>query len=370
MRANGIVWAAMLVGGCTAVVVDPLPDAGVTDAGVSIALLNSGATRLSEAICEYRTRCNGLALDMQTCLEALANEPSTFGSPEAMVDSVSAGRVAFVESQFGECVRAAANLPCFPLRADPLDIDACHAAFIGLVQEEDRCTTDFACENGLSCVPQLFSGVCAGRCERPIDNTCTRQGDCEIGTICQLGACIRANAGGGLDDPCGSYVECALGLQCVQISTLDFRCRPLGGDGVACRLDAGIQCRNGLSCVTAAGQQVGRCRPFAIRGDVCVDTFQCGGAESSLICEPLSGLCIDRPSYGPCLFAGGMAVCNPLDAYCDITRVPPECVPLSRVGDWCREDIECGPRHENVSCLRDPHGVDRCTLVERVRCLP
>lgn len=370
MRTSRRVWAAWLLAGCTAAVVDPLPDAGVNDAGVSIALLTSGAERLNEAVCRYRTRCNGLNMEMSTCLEALAHEPSTFGMAEAIIDSVSAGRIEFVEARFGDCVRAAANSPCFPLLENPLDNAACEAAFVGLVQEDDRCTTDFACEGGLSCVASPMDGVCAGRCERPLDNSCERPTDCDVGTVCQLGECIRANAGGGLDEPCGSYVECALGLQCVQVSPLDFRCRPLGGIGVACQLDAGIQCQNGLSCVTQAGQQVGRCRPYVVRGDVCVDTFQCGGETSSLVCDPLSGLCIDRPSYGPCLHVAGMSVCNPLDAYCDLTRVPPECVPLGRVGDRCRNDIECGPRDANVSCLRDAQGVGRCTLVERVRCVP
>lgn len=356
--------AALLAYGCAAVV-DSAPDAGVNDAGVSIGFLTSGAAQLSDAICDYRVRCNGVALERADCLAALSNGPSSFDQPDAIVAAVRAGKVVLNLDQFDDCLRAASALPCFPFQADPLNIEACRAALIGVTKAGEPCTTDFACEDNGSCVATPVDGVCAGRCQARGAAGCVSQSDCDVGEICQLGDCIRANAGAGLDEACGSFVECALGLECVQVNPIDFRCKPLGGDGETCRLDAGIQCRQGLSCVVAAGQREGRCLPFVGRGDTCLETFQCGGPQSPLACDPLSGLCVERPSAGPCLFAGSVAICHPLDAFCDLTRVPPACVRLGQPGDLCRSDVECGPRGENVACVNG-----RCELIDRVDCVP
>lgn len=358
------VGAALVAGGCSSSD-DSTPDSGLTDAGVSIGFLTSGSSQLSEAICDYRVRCNGVSLERDDCLAALSNGASSFNQPDALVEAVRVGAVTLDLDQFDECLRTASALPCFPFLANPLDIDACRAAFIGARQSGESCTTDFACADGGLCVATPVDGVCAGRCQPPSRSDCVDQSDCDIGETCQFGRCIRSNAGAGLDEPCGSYVECALGLECVQINTIDFRCKPLGGDGAPCRLDAGIQCQQGLSCVVAAGEREGRCLPFVGRGDTCLETFQCGGPLSPLACDPISGLCVERPSAGPCLFAGGVAICHPLDAFCDLTRVPPACVNLGQPGDLCRSDVECGPRGENVACL-----AGRCALIQRVECVP
>lgn len=356
--------AALMSFGCSAVD-DSVPDAGLTDAGVSIGFLTDGASQLSNAICDYRIRCNGVALERADCQAALSNGTSSFNQPDAIVEAVRAGTVVLNLDQLDDCLQAASALPCFPFREDPLDIDACRAALIGVVPSGEPCTTDFACEDSASCVATPVEGVCAGRCQSLSGTDCVEQRDCAIGEVCQLGTCIRANAGAGLDEPCGSYVECALGLECVQVNPIDFRCKPLGGDGETCRLEAGIQCRQGLSCVVAAGQREGRCLPLVGRGDTCLETFQCGGPQSPLACDPVSGLCVERPSVGPCLMVNDIGLCQPFDAFCDLTRVPPACVSLGQPGDFCRADVECGPRGENVACL-----AGRCAIIERVECVP
>lgn len=346
------------------------PGGSGATSGVSQRLLANGVEEIETAVCRYRTRCNGVVLSMNDCLSALQVGPSTFGSADALVSSVDAGLVEFDETHYDDCLYDTSNLSCFPLSGRPLDVPACRRAFVGLVASGGRCTTDFACADGGVCVLRSTGGACEGECVSSSARACSGPLDCRAGELCQLGSCIPVNAGARLDEPCGGFVACAAGLQCVRRAGFDYRCRPLGAQGQLCRVDGRNGCDEGLMCVAQAGTVQGQCLPLARAGDSCLETWACGGPQSGLYCDALSGVCVERPGYGECTFVGTKAYCARDDLYCDLSRVPPACVPLRNVGEPCRVDSECGPAGENVACVRGLDGLERCALIERIECMP
>lgn len=364
MRGRGWwVWALVLIAAC-----DRAPASQATG------FLDSGARRLETALCERAVRCRTVdAVTVVDCLAAQAVSPTTFNSPQALVDSIAAGRIQLDEAQADACIEAITQETCSPTFTGLQDIEACARAFVGQVPNGSRCITDFACLAGTSCRPTASTtdSACVATCSTLGPRECRNGLDCAQGEFCEFGTCTGIRAQGGLGQPCGTGGTCEPGLLCLPSSpTTDFICAPPPGINTTCFLGPGITCDTDLLCVPDDNFSAGVCVPPASIGAPCSLAMQCGGPGSNLVCDPVQGRCVVPPSTGPCLQVSSTGFCDEQRAFCDVSFGVPVCVPFRPLGTGCASDRECGPLTSNVRCVFDPGGAGLCTEVRRERCVP
>lgn len=335
-------------------------DAGTTDGGVVTgSFVQDGAARLTASLCAFAARCRFVASE-GSCLANPALLPPDFGSPAGIVDGALRGEIVIDDAAADRCIEDVRVLPCTATRTSPIQIAQCETAFRGVVQVGGRCATDLACASGAQCLASFVGGSCIGVCDVVGPSQCVRDADCPTTHACIAGGCQPRSIGAGtLGEQCGSLTPCNPGLACVQSSPTIFRCEEAPGIGGPCSIRGGDPCGTGFVCAVgtnvALGPQFGTCVPARGLGETCVTPFECGGFFSNLICN--GGICVNRPTTGPCFFFGPFDVCDPAFAFCDGTVSPPQCRPRTAGTVGCFSDLDCGAasgrRCIGGACLAD-----------------
>lgn len=234
-----------------------------------------------------------------------------------LVNAEKLGFVAYDSGKTKACLAAVQAAPCSGL-GDELP-EECAAVLVGKSAELETCYRGMPnCQPGLVC--PLPSGVCNGRCERPV----VLGGDCSQGKLCERGyacapsskACVSASASDGQTCDVAIGPFCASTASCV-VSTsgsTQGTCKTRTATG-SCQTS--LECSERSMCVGATSSAAGSCVARKKQGEACTPGNQ--ECEVMLHCDTGSKTCVEPPAVRESCDPGpsGDAVVACLGGYCN-----------------------------------------------------
>ncbi|MBN1610316.1 MAG: hypothetical protein JW940_27050, partial [Polyangiaceae bacterium] len=224
--------------------------------------------------------------------------------------------------------------------------------------EDQPCSTDHECDEGLGCVWDAFVDgyhqcvVGAGEHGQPCRS---RSPECDEGLACTTAdVCSTPAEFGGESQPCGSDGECEEGLGCLRSTMCAGGCCVAGAGqaGQQCRdLPANAPCDEGLSCTITD-----ECAPPSESGgdgQVCRQNGECDPGLGCVVSSECGGV-------GPCCMAGVGQADQPCRGYAS-----PECDEGLSCHQWmcraeciasqpeCPADYLCVGSEESSVCVPD-----------------
>ena len=306
------------------------------------------ATQFATANCEYRTRCEPAFYGFLGNNEATCINEQTDGNTNiynAWRQTIAAGRMAFDQQVFDQCVAALAVADCVrgvaPGTCDFLT---------GMRQVGQQCGVTNECVANAFCPVGSF-GMCAACTPRT-----PAGGDCSV-TVCAVGTecltvgtqrlCIPNTADVGV--ACGTVATglCRGRMQCVGNGG-NFTCQRPSGPGAACDPAASVRpaCNifQNQTCVNNVCQTVS----WVGVGGSCNAPSQCNVTAE---CDPGTGVCGGLPTAGqPCTPNNACAV----NHHCDVGT----CRADFADGATCAQDGQC---ESNRFCIDAMCGVYQWT---------
>ncbi|MFT3839769.1 MAG: hypothetical protein QM723_22475 [Myxococcaceae bacterium] len=342
-------------------------DAGVIDAGFKGVTVDEWCADLASASCSRDLRCQ--SVDDTHWAECLQRYLSVCDQT-SFSRGVHEGRIQFLSSQADDCLNGYAHGSC---SAAP---DVCATVFTGMVEPDGGCLIAEDCDSNTGFC-YLYDGTCPHRCRGfvpkgsscdgfsiqctadawcgavdggfyytcldPVNDglPCVSYNQCQKGSICSSGTCVKQNAKTG--EVCGSnsiYPYCDDDDFCRQdVDTMPPPpgvCTRKGGIGALC--NGYYACLPTLRC--SSTYQTGTCQPKGGVGDKCSNYTDC---EDGMFCQPSTSTCEILPKDGgDCTDKGSFYACH-VGYFCDFNAPGQQydCVALKALGDRCNYDGEC-----------------------------
>jgi hypothetical protein len=327
------------------------------------------------ATADYR---NGALEPLGSTVNANPPPVADLFTPEALLDSVKAGRVRLDTTQAAACIAGWKAAGCDGVvSADVLH--ACAAMYVGAVQKGGACVVDQACVLGDECdvvspYNPFDAGAdpCAATCQPLPAGLCIEHSNCAQDELC-FGTCKPVIPPGAQGQPCGTLIGCNAGLQCQGVLCWDESsvetCVAAPAAGSSCNPppacgDAGVSlafgyCSREQFCIEGPGDAGATCATYVPLGGSCQTDSQCDDGYCS------GGICTALPTSGPCLDGEWCAQ----GAFC---TTPPDggpavCVALLPKGAVCDGFEQCAAPNE---CVGQPDGSGLCGPVAACDSMP
>lgn len=278
----------------------------------------------SPVICRLWQRCFGSPLfrllftDLDGCEDLSANWLENLDGP-LIEQLIARGSIRYQASEERACLQAIEQGECIlifdsgRLTRMPLP-PACRSLFQGSKQENESCVLTLECGAGMYC--RSTRGGC-GRCTAYAkrDESCMERA-CEPGLVCQPdGKCgvpaeVGEMCGGATNRVCGfpAYCDGARG----DTPGICFVPRFELEEGMACGLEEGLLCKEGLSCVFESPGSAQCVRPVG-SGQDCRPAVpdMCPVGEYCQTDSSFSGRCMPLPGEGqPCQRTAAGEICG------------------------------------------------------------